>query len=438
MRTKSTLLCRLIIAAATVTPSMAAAQAQTRSAVTISDSAVGAENLTSSADGTIYFGSMARGTIYRAAPGASQAQPWILASATGLTNVLGVLADDRSNTLWVCQNATRARAGVPSTGHTALRSFDLRTGAPKSTYPFPSNPGFCNDIAISTDGTVYVSESYRGRVHRLKSGSTALEEWVRHPDLEVIDGLAFLADGSLYVNTFNTGRLYRILVNADGSAGALEAIETSLPLVRPDGLRAAGPKTLIQSEQQGRVAELTINGNRAEVRVLREGLTRTSGVTLIENAAVVLVDFARAIVLPYAPQRPQQSGAGGGGVAAANPEQELLDLSRRKWRWMSERNVDSLSALFHDQAVFVHMGGTMSREQELGVIQSGGIHYKHAEIQATSVRFAGTTALLLNTIRLVAVVGGNEVTNPFEVTEVYVRDGGRWMLASMSFTRLLR
>jgi hypothetical protein len=104
---------------------------------------------------------------------------------------------------------------------------------------------------------------------------------------------------------------------------------------------------------------------------------------------------------------------------------------------MSERNVDSLAALFDDQAVFVHMGGTMSRNQELEVIRSGGIHYQHAEIFETSVRFIGTTAILLNRIRLDAVVGGNEVTNPFMVTEVYVRQNGAWKLGSLSFTRLL-
>ena len=104
---------------------------------------------------------------------------------------------------------------------------------------------------------------------------------------------------------------------------------------------------------------------------------------------------------------------------------------------MSERKVDSLAALFDKEAVFVHMGGTMSRNQELDVIRSGAIQYKSAEIQEASVRFVGTTAVLLNRIRLVAVVGGNEVINPFVVTEVYVRQGGAWTLASLSFTRLL-
>ena len=121
----------------------------------------------------------------------------------------------------------------------------------------------------------------------------------------------------------------------------------------------------------------------------------------------------------------------------ANLEHEVIDLSKEKWRWMSERKVDALAALFHEKAVFVHMGGTMSRDQELDVIRSGGIQYKTVEIQEASVRFIDKTAVLLNKIRLVAVVGGNEVTNPFVVTEVYVQQTGIWTLASLSFTRLL-
>jgi hypothetical protein len=104
---------------------------------------------------------------------------------------------------------------------------------------------------------------------------------------------------------------------------------------------------------------------------------------------------------------------------------------------MSERNVDALGALFHEKAVFVHMGATMSKTQELEVIKSGVIHYKTVEIQEASVRFIDKTAILLNKIRLVAVVSGNEVTNPFMVTEVYVQQSGAWKLASLSFTRLL-
>ena len=121
----------------------------------------------------------------------------------------------------------------------------------------------------------------------------------------------------------------------------------------------------------------------------------------------------------------------------SSAEQELIKLSQDKWRWMAERNVEALDKLFVEEAVFVHMGGTMTKSQELDTIKSGRIQYKDAQIQEVSVRFVGTTAILLNRIRLVAVVGGNEVVNPFSVTEVYVKLDGAWKLASLSFTRLL-
>jgi hypothetical protein len=121
----------------------------------------------------------------------------------------------------------------------------------------------------------------------------------------------------------------------------------------------------------------------------------------------------------------------------SSAEQELITLSKEKWQWMAERNVEALDKLLAEEAIFVHMGATMTKSQELDTIKSGRIQYKDAQIQEVSVRFVGTTAILLNKIRLVAVVGGNEVVNPFNVTEVYVKLDGAWKLASLSFTRLL-
>ncbi len=121
----------------------------------------------------------------------------------------------------------------------------------------------------------------------------------------------------------------------------------------------------------------------------------------------------------------------------SNLEQEVIKLSTEKWRWMSDCNVDTLDALFHEKSVFVHMGGSWGKEQELNVIESGGIHYKKADIHEASVSIIDTTAILLSRITLLAVVGGNEVTNPFMVTEVYVQQDGSWKLASLSFTKLL-
>lgn len=124
-------------------------------------------------------------------------------------------------------------------------------------------------------------------------------------------------------------------------------------------------------------------------------------------------------------------------ASAESVKNEILKLSKDKWQWMSERDLKKLDNLFHEKAVFVHMGGTMSRQQELDVIKSGGIHYKKADVHDVSVEVIGNTAICLNKITLLAVVGGNEVTNPFVVTEIYVQESGNWKLASLSFTRTL-
>lgn len=123
-------------------------------------------------------------------------------------------------------------------------------------------------------------------------------------------------------------------------------------------------------------------------------------------------------------------------MTSLSPE-ALIPLSKQKWGWMSARDVEPLTSLFHDEAVFVHMGATFTKEQELEVITSGTIHYRQVDIHDTSQRVIGSTGIVLTTLDLHAVVGGNEVTNPFVVTEVYVDAGDTWTLASMSFTRLV-
>lgn len=405
-------------------------QAQGRAEVTISVDAAQPENLTSRPDGTVYFGSMATGTIYRAAPRSVQAEPWILPSTSGLTRVLGVLADDATNTLWVCQNATGGRDGAPEVGQTALRSFDLETGADRNSYPLPPGSGVCNDMTVASDGTVYVAESFRGRVHRLRPGATELDVWVTSDAFPVIDGIAVLDDGSVYANDFSSGGLFRIPVNADGSAGEVVRIETSIPLGQPDGLRRVGPRTLLQAEQQGRLSELTIEGDRAEVRVVQQGLPRAAAVTLVGDTALVLVDLTRAVAVPY-----RMFGGTGSPTRNSASEQEIIEMSRVKWQWMAARNVDALAGLFHEQARFVHMGGTWGTEREIEIIRSGSIRYKQADIYEVVVEmFDDDTAILWNRITLLAEVGGQEVSNPFTVTEVYRRQVGDWKLLALTFS----
>ncbi|REE80831.1 uncharacterized protein DUF4440 [Lutibacter oceani] len=117
--------------------------------------------------------------------------------------------------------------------------------------------------------------------------------------------------------------------------------------------------------------------------------------------------------------------------------QEIKELSKSKWQWMADKNADSLAVLFHDKAKFVHMGGTWGKDREIDIIRNGFIHYKKADIHEVMLEVIGNTAILWNRITLLAVVGSNEVTTPFMVTEVYVKENEAWKLADLTFSKLL-
>src|SRR4051812_26570135 len=119
-------------------------------------------------------------------------------------------------------------------------------------------------------------------------------------------------------------------------------------------------------------------------------------------------------------------------------QQEIINLSKQKWDWMADKNVDSLNVLFDDKSMFVHMGGSWGKTQELATIKSGGIWYKKAEVYSVVVNMFDNTAILLNDIDLEAVVGGNTVTHAFMVTEVYIKENGKWKMGSLTFSQLLR
>ena len=50
-------------------------------------------------------------------------------------------------------------------------------------------------------------------------------------------------------------------------------------------------------------------------------------------------------------------------------EQELINISKDKWQWMADKNVDKLAPLFHDESKFVHMSGTWKKNEELEIIK---------------------------------------------------------------------
>jgi sugar lactone lactonase YvrE len=272
-----------LLGTAFISLGVGALTAATPTEVTIHDDKPFPESLTSTSDGSLIIGSLGKGEIFKAAKGAATAELWIKPGANGLQRVLGVLADQKTGTLWVCSSE------LPPQGKlAALKTFDLRTGAPKASFDFPGDKSFCNDIAIGPDGTAYATDTFTGRILRLKKGAAALDVWVKDDQLGGADGIAFGDSNTIYVNTFTTGRLYRVPVGKDGAAGAIAQIQPSQAITRPDGLRPLGKNEFLMIEGAGRLDHVTIDGNTAKIEVLKDGFNGPVAVTRVGDTAWVL------------------------------------------------------------------------------------------------------------------------------------------------------
>jgi len=115
-------------------------------------------------------------------------------------------------------------------------------------------------------------------------------------------------------------------------------------------------------------------------------------------------------------------------------EQEIIALSKVKWQWMADNNVEKLDLIFHDKSKFVHMSGTWKKNEELDIIKTGSIWYKKADVHDVAVEVVDDIAILWNRITLTAVVRGNDAVTQFTVTEVYKKQESDWKLLALTFS----
>lgn len=262
--------------------------------ITLPGNFVFPENLSSDRAGNIYVGNLGMGGIYRIKPHSTTVESWIAPAAYGSSGILGVLADERSNTLWVCSNDLSAWGVTIPGGDTAstLKGFDLKTGKGKVSVPLPTTPSLCNDITIGPDGAAYVSNSNAPEILRLAPGAKSFEIWFSDPALQPakgqtgLDGLAFGDDGNLYVNRYDAADLWRIDVT-DGKAGKATKLTPSRKLTGTDAIRALGGNRFLLVEGSGSVDRMTIKGDSAIIETLKDGFDIPTSATLVGNTVWV-------------------------------------------------------------------------------------------------------------------------------------------------------
>lgn len=248
------------------------------------------ESVTSDGKGTAYVPS-AQGGVYRVTLSSGKIEPFIKPGAFGSASVFGVLVDAAHKMLWTCNNdLSGVGISIPGADKgSSVKGFDLRSGKGKVSLALPGG-GFCNDLTVAKDGTLYVADSNRSQILRWKPGA-ALADWFFDPKLADpahdnggLDGIVMDSDGNLIVNNWRLNRLARVRIGADGNPAGATVIETSRPLEVPDGMRiidaGVGAVRLAVAEGSGKVSVVTIQGDKADVKTIAEGFPSAAGVTV--------------------------------------------------------------------------------------------------------------------------------------------------------------
>jgi sugar lactone lactonase YvrE len=245
--------------------------------ILIADEKSQPESLTIAPGGILIVGSASTPFVYKVRPGSTTAEKFVDASAEGEgTFFFGMLADAANQTLWTCQ-LTPVPGSMPVKRHTALRGFDLSTGAQKIRWNLPGDNSTCNDFAVGPDKALYISDTANSKIYRLSAGASTAELFLEDRALYGIDGITFL-NGTLYVNNVFSNNLYRIPVDAAGKPGQPVDIWMDQPVKGPDGMRAANGKLLLAENGSGKISVITVNGDKASVTVIKEGLKTPTAV----------------------------------------------------------------------------------------------------------------------------------------------------------------
>lgn len=271
---------RLVAAIALMTGLVQAASA---AEILIVDAKSQPESLAVAPGGILFVGSASTPFVYKVHPDTSAVEKFVDASAEGDgTFFFGVLADAATNTLWTCQ-LTPVPGTTPVKRHTALRGFDLSTGAQKLRWNLPGDNSTCNDFSVGPDKALYITDTANGRIYKLPAGAAAAELFLEDASLKGVDGITFL-DGTLYVNNVATNHLYRIPVDATGKAERPVDIAMDQPVKGPDGMRAANGKLLVAENGGGKISVITVHGNKASVTVIKDGLKTPTAVEPAGNS----------------------------------------------------------------------------------------------------------------------------------------------------------
>jgi len=232
------------------------------------------EGITAASDGTIYVGSIMQGVIVKAAPGSTKAVPFVQ-KGTAHRGVIGMTVDAPRQLLWFCDSNPKLEDAKKAGELVGVQLSDAREVARHALPRAGEKAPFCNDVIVSPDGTLWITDSAGGRVLRVPAAG-ALEAgpaqvWMDGGDVAPpasggsgANGLEWL-DGSLVVANVGRGTLVKLDPKSEDPKTSAQVFVLSdekdkhpVTLCSPDGLeRVPGSKNQLVVVENGGCAEKT-------------------------------------------------------------------------------------------------------------------------------------------------------------------------------------
>ena len=110
-------------------------------------------------------------------------------------------------------------------------------------------------------------------------------------------------------------------------------------------------------------------------------------------------------------------------------ETEVLNISNRKFHYMTAQKLDSLADLFDEKMILQHANGMVQTKAEyLDNLKNGMLKYDSADVKEVSARIVGSTAIVLGKYHFAIHFRGNPAAYDFAFTEVYALVNKQWKM----------
>lgn len=215
------------------------------------------EGIATTAGGRLFVGSVSTGNIYTVDANTTTAYVF---SDELAPSTIGMTVGNDNASLWICSTNT---AATPPTGLVIGMAIADRGRLATHVLPATDVGAFCNDLVMSPDGALWITESNNGRIFRIDPSDiytdNSAEVWLEDELLRApmpggfgTNGITLLS-GRLYTVVTGRGQLFAIDPTLTAPTGAdLKPIELGSLLIGPDGItRVPGSDTDILIVENG-------------------------------------------------------------------------------------------------------------------------------------------------------------------------------------------